>query len=506
MADSPDLTLAVTEITEHRDDYITADLMYRNKVEEIFASSNKIVALLQEASKHFRTNLAATPVDAVLNGLEITSVTIPNQQGEPDDKLTQIFKDKVWDANQLDLYMPDWLREIGKEGDAYLFVWEGDDEASCEIHMRKPVGARMFYNEENPREKSFFAFTWKERNPKRIRINLVYADRVEKYVSTAKDPKADKDFTPFEEDGDGGWPVFHDYGEIPAFHGRSDHPYGVPDHYNAYGPQNQLNKIIATQMGSMDYVGFPQRAALQDSPVDDDGDLWDEDDNEAAGGTGIGAPQQNKLVSHPGSLWELKNTRSLVQLPAAEADNFLKPIDKAAQLMSAATGTPIRFFNGTQGQQPSGASLREDDARLTARRSMRMLLAGATLRDAFTFAMRKVLGYADCPEVVINWKPAQRAELPDEWEVIQAKQAAGVPRDVTLLEAGYTPSQIQDWNDASPDPGEGLSARVELLERLAGAAEKLAGAAGLGALDMKLVQELMAGFLPAPDDGGSNNG
>jgi hypothetical protein len=135
---------------------------------------------------------------------------------------------------------------------------------------------------------------------------------------------------------------------------------------------------------------------------------------------------------------------------------------------------------------------------------MRMLLAGATLRDAFTFAMRKVLGYADCPEVVINWKPAQRAELPDEWEVIQAKQAAGVPRDVTLLEAGYTPSQIQDWNDAAPDPGEGLLARVELLERLAGAAEKLAGAAGLGALDMKLVQELMAGFLPAPDDGGNN--
>lgn len=500
MADSPDLTLAVTEINKHREPYEYADQMYRNKVEEIFASSSRIVALLQEASKHFRTNLAATVVDAVLNGLEITSVTIPSTTGEPDEKLTQIFKEKVWDANQLDLYLPDWLREVGKEGDAYLFVWEGDEDGTCEIHIRKAIGARMFYNEENEREKRFFAFIWRETNPKRVRVNLVYADRVEKYSSTVKDPKADKDFQPYEEDGDGGWPVTHPFGELPAFHGRTEHPYGVPDHYNAYGPQNQLNKIIATQMGSMDYVGFPQRAALQESPTEDDGGLWDEDDNESTGGTGIAATGSSKLVAHPGSLWNLKNTKSLVQLPAAEADNFLKPIDKAAQLMSAATGTPIRFFNGTQGQAPSGASLREDDRRLNNRRSMRMLMAGATLRDAFTFAMRKILGYADCPEVVINWTPAHRAELPDEWEVVQAKQASGVPRDVTLLEAGYTPDQLAEWNKGVPDPGEGLSARVELLERLAGAAEKLAGAAELGALDMSVVQSLMAGFLPAPDN------
>lgn len=500
MVSSPDLACAIKQINENAPDYRYADRMYRNKVEEIFAAQNRIVRLLKEASKHFRTNLAATCVDAVLNGLEITSVTIPGTEGKPNDELTKVFKEKVWDANELDIYLPDWLREVGKEGDAYLMVWEGDEEGTCEIHIRKPVAARMFYDDENEREKRFFAYMWKEDGGKRTRINLMYPDRVEKYVSTAKEPKSDNDFRQYEDPDDHGWPITHEYEDIAVFHGRTDHPFGVPFHYNAYGPQNQLNKVIATHMGSIDFVGFPQRAALQDSPVEDDGDLWDEDDNEAEGATGIKPPEDSSMVAHPGTVWLLKNTKSLVQLPAADADNFLKPVDKAAQLMSAATGTPIRFFNGTQGQQPSGASLREDDARLTARKNMFMLLVGATLRDAFTFAMRKVLGYKDCPEVVINWQPAQRAELPDEWEVIETKQRAGVPRDVTLLEAGYTPDQLEEWSTASPDPAEGLASRVDLLDKLATAAEKLATAATLGALDMSVVQDLMAGFLPAPDD------
>lgn len=496
-----DLAKAITDIQEHHDPYAYADAMYRNKVEEVFGTTHKLVALLKEVSRHFRTNLAAVPVDAVLNGLEITSVTIPDATGKTNQQLTQVFMERVWDANQLDLYLPDWLREIGKSGDAYLMVWEGDDEGTCEIHLRKPLGARMFYDPENSREKLFFAWMWKEDSPRRTRINLMYADRVEKYVSTAKNPTSANDFKPYEDETDGGWPLAHDYEQVAAFHGRNDHPYGVPDHANAYGPQNILNKVIATFMGSIDFTGFPQRAALQDNPIDDDGDDWDQDDNESTGGTGIEQSGDSRLRAEPGSLWLLKNTRALVSLPAADVDNFLKPIDKTAQLISAATGTPIRFFNGTQGQQPSGASLREDDARLNARRRMRIMLAGATLRDAFTFAMRKVLGYKDCPEVVINWNPVHRAELLDEWQTIQAKQESGVPRDVTLVEAGYTPEQIMEWNTANPDPGEGLSARIELMERLAGAAEKLAAAAELGALDMAVVQQLMAGFLPEPEEG-----
>jgi hypothetical protein len=504
MINSPDVTRAVTEILAHRDAYDIADRYYRGDADEVFAS-DKIAALLKQTVRHYRTNLAATPVDAVLNGLEISGLMVPGDNGESNEKLTRILREEIIEPNELSLYLPDWFREIGKEGDAYLVVWEGDssddDTPTCEIHFCKPLGARMFYHEDNPRKKEFFAKMWKEDSRDRTRLNLYYADRVERFVSVAKQPKSQKDFTPYTDDDNDQWPIPHDYGEVPVFHGRTDHPYGVPDHFKAYGPQNAINKLVATHMASIDFQGFPLRAALMDATLDDDGDAWDQDDNESTAGTGeIDMDDESRLTVSPGRLWTLRNVRQLVQLEAANPDAFLKPLDKAVQLMSAATGTPLRFFTGTQGQQPSGASLSEDDKRLTARKQMRHRTVGAVLSDALTFAMRKILGHTECPRIVVEWAPAQRADHLDEWQTLSAKQAAGVPRDVTLQEAGYTPVQVQEWSESAPDPGEGLAARVALLDKLADAAQKLATAAELGVLDKALVQELMAGFLPAPEN------
>lgn len=505
MVTSPDLTKAVTEILEHANDYRLADRYYKGAVDEVFAS-DKIAAMLKASARHYRCNLAATPVDAVLNGLELSTVMVPSgQDGKPNEQLTKILQTEIIESNELSLYLPDWFREVGKEGDAYLIVWDGEEsesgQSTCEVHICKPVGARMFYQEENPREKDFFAKMWREHRTKLTRINLYYADRVERYVSTSKEPKSDKDFQQFVDDVSPEWPIPHAYEEVPVFHGRTDHPYGVPDHFKAYGPQNAITKLLATHMSSIDFQGFPLRAALMDPTLDDDGDAWDQDDNEATAGSGqIDMDDESRLAVSPGRLWTLRNVKALIQLEAADPDVFLKPLDKSVQLMSAATGTPLRFFTGTQGQQPSGASLREDDKRLTDRKEMRHRMLGATLSDALTFAMRRILGHKDCPRVVVDWAPAQRAELLDEWQTVSAKQEAGVPRDTSLQEAGYTATQIEEWAGTTPDPAAGLADRVALLNQLGDAAQKLATAAELGAIDMALVQQLMAGFLPAPED------
>jgi hypothetical protein len=491
-----DLDYAVKEINDARPAYETADEYFRGVVGEVFASP-KIKRLLGESAEQYKVNLAKKAVTAVLNGLEITTVMVPNAQGKPDEKLTQILQKDVWEANQLDMYAPDIHREVGKEGDAYVIVWDGEEEGTCEVHMCKPLGARMFYDEENPRVKKYYAMMWSVRATGLVRMNLYYADRIERYSSTAKTPKSDKDFTRFAPDGED-WPTPNPYGEIPVFHGRTDHPYGVPDHYETYGAQNAITKLLATSMSSIDFTGFPQRAALMGADLDDAGDNWDQDDNESSPPS-AGIPDtgdESSLVAHPGRLWMLRNVTDLIQLDSADPDAFLKPLDKALQLMSVASDTPMRFFTGSAGQLPSGASQREDDMPLTSRKGRRLLMLGAMWRDALTFAMRKVLGHTDCPEIVVQWAPVERATELDEWQTIQAKQAAGVPRDTTLQEAGYTSDQVEDWREGVPDPGEGLASRVALLGELGDAVQKLAAAASLGALDMTVVQSLVAGFLP----------
>jgi hypothetical protein len=495
-----DLTEAVVGIKNAAPKYELARDYYRGDKSEVFANP-KLRRLLGESADEYKVNLAKVPVNTVLNGLEVTSVQVPGGEGS-DKSLTTILVDDVWVPNEMDSYVPDWLREIGYQGDSYLIVWDGEEENTCEVHMCRALHGRMFYETENPRKKRFFAMMWKEGSPQRTRVTLYYMDRIERYVSNAKDPKSYKDFKRFEEDG-AAWPQPNPYEEIPVFHGRSDHPYGVPDHYDAYGPQNMITKLNATSMASVDFQGFPIRAALMGEGLDDGGDDWDDGENEGTGATGIGDGEQgnSQLVAHPGRLWQLYNVKELVQLDPANPDAFLKPLNEAKNLMSVATGTPLRFFTGSNGQAPSGESLREDDKPLTERKKHRRRMAGAALSDALTFAMRKVLGHRDCPEVVVQWAPLERATGKEDWDTVSAKQGAGVPRDVTLQEAGYTPEQTTQWSENQADPEGTLASRVALLNVLGDAVQKLATAATLGALDMGAVQEMVAGFLPEGEEG-----
>lgn len=494
-----DLTLAVKKIGDAAPAYEKAKEFYFGEQTEVFASA-KLRKLLGESADEYKVNLAKKPVNAVLNGLKIMAVTVPgNEDGKANEALTKVLQNEVWKPNELDMYVPDWLREIGYQGDSYLIVWDGEEDGTVEVHLCKALYGRMFYEQENPRKKRFFAMVWREGDPEVTRVTLWYHDRIERYWSNIKNPKSDKDFKRYTEDDSTAWPQPNPYGEIPVFHGRNDHPYGIPDHFDAYGPQNAITKLLATSMASVDFQGFPIRAALMGDSLDDEND-WDADDNESIGGTGIEQSGHSKLKAHPGQLWQLYNVNELVQLDPPNPDGFLKPLDKSMQLMSVATETPMRFFTGNHGNAPSGESLREEDKPLTNKREARQMAAGSALSDALTFAMRKVLGKADCPEVSIQWAPIERATAKEEWETVKAKQEAGVPRDVSLQEAGYTSDQTDEWGKNQADPEGTLAARVGLLNTLGEATQKLATAASLGAVDMALVQELVAGFLPDNED------
>ncbi|MET9517425.1 phage portal protein [Streptomyces sp. NPDC002994] len=493
-----DLMLGIEELRQARPEYDRAQAYYDGKVPEVFTST-RIRRALAAHNIDFDLNFAKTPVNAVTNRLKIASVT------SPDESVTELIS-KIWQDNQLNLEMPDLFRRAGEYGDAYLFVLPVEDDKGdvvrVDMFYNSPQTVRVIYDEENPRRKKFTIKRWCEYGYQRV--ELLYDDRTERWT-TGKDSRGDKlgdwmhwPAVPDEgevEDPDS-WLISHDWGEQPVFHFRTDRPYGVPEHYGAYGPQNAITKLQATHMGTVDYQGAPQRYALTEAATTDTSDLEPGDfddpdfpaDENGAGPSDSG--DDSSLKAGPGEMWLLRGFKAVGQFDAANPDVFLDPIQFNVRAMAQITDTPLRMFD-PQSNQRSGESYREEDGPFISKIDNRQMSYGATTHEAFTFALRR-LGVPD-PVISVDWVPARSVTDAQGWQTVQAKIDAGVPRKQALMEAGYRAEQVDTWLEGVDDAE--LARRVNILATVADSAQKLGAAATLGVIDNAQAQALLNGAL-----------
>lgn len=428
-----DLLAAVAAIREHAPGYALAQRYYEGDVEELFCSP-AVKRALGDAAAGFDVNLARRPVDAVLDRLGITAVQVAG-----DEAATRRLVDTVWTPNKMGRYSKQVVRAALVFGDAYLIVWPGTGDGTVEIHYNSPLTTRMFYQEENPREKSHLAKLWAEGHgdDRTYRANLYYADRIERWVTHKDcDGKALADWREFTSDDGEAWPTVNPYAEVPGFHFRADEPYGRPEHRGAYGPQSAITKLSATLMSTIDYQGFPQRYALLKSAEGATQDQVDWDDDEQT------VPAAGGLKASPGTLWELPGVDSVGQFSPADVKAFLEPLAFYARAMAAATATPLRFFEPS-GDVPSGESLRADDAPLTHRIHDRQEWFGEEYAAALSFAGRvldETFGQVD-----IKWRPVQTVDDEQGWKTALLKMQAGVPALQALTESGYTSELVEGW-------------------------------------------------------------
>lgn len=493
-----DLMYGIEELQEARPDYDQAQTYYDGKVPEVFTST-RIRRALRAHDIDFDLNFAKTPVNAVTDRLEIAAVTGAN------DAENELIS-KIWQDNQLDLEMPDLFRRAGEFGDAYLFVLPVEDDKGdvvrVDMFYNSPQTVRVIYSEDNPRRKAYTIKKWCD-GPYH-RAELYYDDRTERWT-TGKNSRGDNPndwmhWLAEPEEGETGdpdsWVISHDWGEQPVFHFRTDRPYGVPEHYGAYGPQNAITKLQSTHMGTVDYQGFPQRYALTEAANTDTSDLepgdfadddWPINEN-GAGPSDSG--DDSSLKAGPGELMLLRGFKAVGQFDAANPSVFLEPIMFNVRAMAQICTTPIWLFDPS-GEQPSGQSVRAQDAPFTRKIGNRQLSYGGTARDAFVFGLRR-LGVED-PVVTVHWKPAETVEDAEGWQTVEAKIRAGVPRRQALMEAGYRAEQVDAWL-AGVDDSE-LQRRVDVLASLADSAQKLGSAATLGVITSEQVTALLSGTI-----------
>ncbi|HTJ65882.1 MAG TPA: hypothetical protein VL551_00005, partial [Actinospica sp.] len=262
-----DLDLALTEITaaldgyQHAEEYDSVNLWEQNML-------SREGRTLRQADIEYDPNFCSPVIDAVNDRLLISSITATAgsvTDSAATDAATALVQ-QVVEANELDTRYREWNRKALRDGDAYVIVWPSErqemaDELSDDrdvtgsgpatvvpgvnITYADPRNCRMFYDPENPRRKLFFAQMWQmqlagEKKP-RMRMNLFYPDRIEKWISAPGDrQKTAKEFKPFldpdldndndypgsgsDPDNDAApvslWPMPNPYGQVPVFHLR----------------------------------------------------------------------------------------------------------------------------------------------------------------------------------------------------------------------------------------------------------------------------------------------
>lgn len=428
------------------------------------------------------------------SGTDVPDPAVPATFAPKKENPVNAVIEDLFDYNEMSEELPILFRNTGKYGDYYMMVWpvvggdtkdttvskgfnqentvaklstgetpvadnivevpEGDKSiVAVDMMMLDPLTTRVFYDVENPKKKKFAIRSWQEGTDKQnmiTRANLYYTDRIERWFFKGKPPRRHNNnskttWQPYEEDGN---PAIlpNPFDEIPIFHFRTDRTYGVPDHKNAYGPQLCINKLVTSHMATVDYQSFPQRYALIDPTADQSGSQG-ADSDPFTPDDGTNSPEdedgQDQLEADPGALWQLSGMKAVGQFEAASADAYLKPFDRYVKALAQVTDTPFHYFDRTGERPPSGENIRQVNEQLNSKAAMRQTSYGSELKKSVTFALN-LLGH-DVERVSVVWEPLENVSSLVEWQAIGAKQDAGVPGPVTLVEAGYRKDLVDQW-------------------------------------------------------------
>lgn len=451
VANIADLWTGITQIRDKLPDYQKAHAYYEGTYTEVFASK-RLQRKLGKAACDYMINLAKTPVKVVVNRLEITAVKVTGGNGGKNAK-AQAALDALWKHNGLDgVGYKDLLRAAVKFGDEFVFVWPSKRvDNMVDILANDPTTTTIVYDDENPNVPLYAAKLWQEGTGKsaRQRAELIYGTdkvtegRIEKYI-TKPGAKGDQrqDWMRYQDDGDTQWPIPNP-DPLPVFHLRNQKPWGVPAHKEAYGAQNAITKLVATEMANVDYHGAPIRYALQDPAVQDEDDLDDfgVDDAATEPEPEIDSHRSN-FRSEPGDVWYMKGVKSVGQFDPADPAVLTDPLEIMVKLTAQQTDVAFHYFDPA-GDIPSGESLKTADAPTADMVDTYEKSYTNPLVDILEHALG-LMGHRNVT-VTISWGPAEQVDDLEVQELVALKIANGIPPAVALMEAGYTQEQIDEW-------------------------------------------------------------
>ena len=349
--------------------------------------------------------------------------------------LAQLAED-LWNANQMDVREGEIEVEAFGLGDGYLLVEVDPEGGAVYFWPQNPEQIRVRYDDARPGRIELAAKAWLDED-ERMRLNLYFTDRIEKYRTVQRAPSgmptSPRAFEPYTPEGDTAWPMPLNLDDtVPVFHfpnnGRIN-GYGASELGPVLPLQDALNKTLTDMMLAEEFAAFPQRVLINV-------------DMEAEGAV----DQVQRFQAAVDRLLVLMGTNdgkapSIAEFTAANLKQYLEIAESWDVRISRASGVPVHHLMQTNAQD-SGVKVRLAEAPFIAKLEDRQAAFGAVYAAAIAYGLR-LQGVDVRPgDVRVNWKPAAPLGKDEAWDVSLKQKDAELPFEQRLKELGYEPEQI----------------------------------------------------------------
>jgi hypothetical protein len=437
---------AIYELRANAARYERTESYYRGEHQLAFASEkfrNTFGTLFRE----FAMNLCPAVCDSVRDKLIVTGFSVDGD-GEPGFRDTRKVAEaarEIWRANRMSVRAAELHKEVLKNGDAYTFVWP-DMNGQPTIYPNRASSCTVVYDEESPGKILWAAKYWRTAD-NRARLNLLYPDRIEKYVSARETSRSfpdAKEFVPLLSPmskvpspglsdqttsgqersalDSGNWTLDNPYGVVPVFHFANNADvgsFGQSELEAAIPIQDGMNKSVLDMLVSMEFAAYRQRwAAGIEIEYDADGKPV--------------APF-TAGVEH---LWISQNPEARFgDFENSNLEQFLKVKDSFRIDIASVTGTPLHYLMPFTAGFHSGEAFRKAETRFISKVRLRQEACGEVWDALMSFALR-IAGFEGV-RLVANWEDPSQVSETEILENIRLKRELGLPTTRALREAGY---------------------------------------------------------------------
>lgn len=383
-------------------------------------ASDKMRTAFRHLFTAFALNLCPRVVGSVADRLQIAGFSDPTAEGGMSDAAAA-----TWDHSRMAQQAGRVHRDALVAGDAHIIVWP-DDDGIPTIYPQAVGQVVARYSTSRPGQVIYAIKAWRD-DAGRCRVTAYYPDAVLRYITPKAVDGLPERFTSLVPIDDDEPETANTWGTVPVFHLANGAAVGQPgtsELHDVIPLQDALNKSVIDIMVGSEFTALQQRWA---TGVEDSTDEFG---------------RTEPLPVTPGSVLSVPDEAARFgEFGAGDLRQLIEVKSSFATDIAAVSATPLHELIAGTGGWPSGEALKTSEAPRVKKCADRITAWAPVWAEAMSLALR--MGGADAPAVrAIYESPETRVSPLEQANTAIAKQAAGIPRQQTWREMGYSEDQI----------------------------------------------------------------